>query len=79
MKKENPDIGWAQTHYIIVQHLTNSLNTPGFAQDTFAKKGNKGLMELSYNLTCEFEELCDNREWDEDYFEQIKSFLKDRD
>ena len=67
---------WQETHYEIVEHLTLTLDKEGsMAERVHNNMGIGGLYELAEDLTDEFEELNNGREWDGEFFDEIELFL----
>ena len=68
---------WHETHYEIVQHLTQTLDYSGtMANKRQAEQGHGGLYELAQELTNEFEKEYAFEEWIErGYWETIEKFL----
>lgn len=68
---------WHETHYEIVQHLTQTLdNDESMAYKRQEIQGHGGLYELAQELTDEFEKLYAFEEWvEKGYWETIEQFL----
>ncbi len=77
---------WQETHYEVVAAITIKLLADDqyaeFRDDlaclTIREKGHGGLYELAYDLTDEFENLHQGREWDGEFFEEIENFLDEK-
>ncbi len=78
---------WMETHFEIVQAITNeSTDTIGeysslMAQQREEQQGRGGLYELSRELTDKFELLHEGKEWgiddDTQYFDEIEAFIEE--
>lgn len=65
---------WHETHYIVVEHITDYRNDVG--QLTIeSSEGFTGLYSYSANLTDQFEKLNEGREWDGEYYDELYNFL----
>lgn len=74
---------WQETHYEVVAAITTELisyyphdnSNHGLLRATLQEKGHGGLYELANDLTDEFENLHQGREWDGEFFDEIETFL----
>lgn len=68
---------WHETHYEIVQHLTETIDNSGsLANCRQEQQGHGGLYELAEELTDKFELQHQDRVWDGDFFDTIEAWLK---
>lgn len=67
---------WQETHFEVVSFINDPDNTNSpIIQDVYEENGTGGMYELAENLTDEFESISKNKEWDGDFFDEIKLFL----
>lgn len=67
---------WHETHFEIVQAITEQLNnTDNNIIDIYEEQGTGGMYELAEKLTNEFEALYLNKEWDGEFFGSIEKFM----
>ena len=77
---------WQETHYEVVAAITTELISyyergvfnHELIRRTLTEKGHGGLYELANDLTDEFENLHQGREWDGEFFETIENFLNEK-
>jgi hypothetical protein len=75
------DTGWIETHYEISGAIYLEFekdNPTGLVAERHAAQGTGGLYELAEELTDEFEEMNNGREWDGEYIEEIYSFIQNK-
>jgi hypothetical protein len=70
---------WQETHFEVVSKLSWQLQQDEFdsklVADRYVASGIGGMYELAEELTDEFENLFQGREWDGDFFEALDDFL----
>lgn len=76
----NDFTSWIETFYEVVSKL-NKLEQE--SNNTFndlidSKGGIGGMYEFAEDLTDEFENLNENREWDGEFFDEIESFMNNK-
>jgi hypothetical protein len=89
--KTNKDLpngfsSWQETHYEVVSYLTASLvsnderepECQNMATKMQERQGTGGLYELAEQLTDEFERLNIDRIWDGDFYDEIETFLNNK-
>jgi hypothetical protein len=69
---------WQETHFEVVQVICEEISRDeprGVVKERHEAQGRGGLYELANELTNEFEELNNGREWDGEFFDEIEKFL----
>jgi hypothetical protein len=74
------DEDYLETFYEMVGFITQVLvdeypDPENFIIKRNEEQGRGGLYELAKELTDEFQDLHANRQWDGDFFDEIRSFL----
>jgi hypothetical protein len=81
--KEFPNgfTSWQETHFEVVQRITQEHlkdEPQGIVKERHEAQGHGGLYELAEELTDEFENLNENRDWNGEFFDEIDEFLQEK-
>lgn len=71
---------WQETHFEVVSYITDlrykSPIKSNVIEEIQLRQGTSGFYELAEELTDEFENLNEGREWDGEFFDEIEDFLE---
>lgn len=70
---------WTETYFEVVDYITTIRSMKfitGIIGETIASNGTCGLWELAVKWTDEFEVLSKDREWNDEFYDEVEEFCK---
>jgi hypothetical protein len=74
------DTEYLEIYFEIVVRIGQDITKPynNVANQRYEAQGRGGLYELAQELTDEFQEKFKDHQWDGDFFDEIESFLNEK-